>query len=90
MGLNLDIKLYSDDSSGATFECSVTGKIYQLTLASSEGYGEMILLDTDRAREVMRFQSNYKTKRSTLIAKCLEYFENNEDHHTGIVMRKIK
>lgn len=89
MGLNLDIKFYSDDNSGAKFECSVTGKTYLLTLESSEGYGDMILLDTDRDREVMRFKSNYKTKRSTLIAKCLEYFENNEDHHTGIAMRII-
>ena len=39
----------------------------------------------------MRLGNNYKSKRSTRIAKILEWFEDREEFHGGIVaVRKVK
>ena len=85
MSLDLTIELAPDDHMGALFICNVTGEQYLLS-RESEGFNAFILFK-DYGEPVLRLPTTHKTKRSTLIAKCLDYFEGQEEHQTGLRIR---
>ncbi len=85
MSLDMTIELAPDDYMGAVFICNVTNKQFLLT-RESEGFTSFILFE-ERDEPVLRLSTTFKTKRSTLLAKCLEYFEGQEDHQGGLVIK---
>lgn len=85
MSLNMTIELISGDHMGAEFICHVTKKSYTLRLQSA-GYQGYVLEGDHNEEPLLWLSSTYKTKRSSLIAKCLEYFEADPKYHTGILV----
>jgi len=89
MALDLDIQLSRYDHNGAEFLCRVTGRKFYL--GNEPGlYGSMVFYEDDVDNPIMRFGRNYKSKRSTRLAKILEWFEDREEFHAGLVAWSIK
>ena len=89
MALDLDIQLSRYDHNGAEFFCRVTGRKFYL--GNEPGlYGSMVFYEDDVDNPIMRFGRNYKSKRSTRLAKILEWFEERKEFHTGLVAWSIK
>ena len=86
MSLDMTIELAPDDPMGALFICNVTDRQFLLS-RESEGFTCFILFE-ERDEPVLKLSTTHKTKRSTLIAKCLEYFEGQEDHQGGLVIKE--
>lgn len=82
--LQMRIELSSDSHMEAEFHCDVTGETF-LLWRPVEGYSLMVLQDP-QGEHVLNFSTTHKTKRSTLIAKCLDYFEKQPRHQTGLVI----
>ena len=85
MSLDMTIELAPDDYMGAVFICNVTNKQFLLT-RESEGFTSFILFE-ERDEPVLRLSTTFKTKRSTLLAKCLDYFEGREEHQAGLIIK---
>ena len=89
MALDLDIWLSKYDHNGANFICNVTSRKFYL--GNEPGlYGGMVFYEDDVDNPIMRFGNNYKSKRSTRIAKILEWFEEREEFHGGIVAVRVE
>ena len=88
MALDLDIWLSQHDLNGADFICRVTGRKFYLGSQPGD-YGSMVFYEDDCDDPIMIFGRNYKSKRSTRIAKILEWFEEREEFHGGIVATRV-
>ena len=89
MALDMEIWLSKYDHNGANFTCNITGRKFYL--GNEPGlYGGMVFYEDDVDSPIMRFGRNYKSKRSTRIAKILEWFEDREEFHGGLVAVRVK
>lgn len=86
MSLDMTIELVPDDHMGAVFICNATNRQFLLS-RESEGFTSFILFE-ERDEPVLRLSSTFKTKRSALIAKCLDYFEGREEHQAGLIIKE--
>ena len=88
MALDLDIWLSQHDHNGADFICRVTGRKFYLSRQTGD-YGSMVFYEDDCDNPILIFGNNYKSKRSTRIAKILDWFEEREEFHAGIVAVRV-
>ena len=89
MALDMEIWLSKYDHNGANFTCNVTGRKFYL--GNEPGlYGGMVFYEDDVDVPIMIFGRNYKSKRSTRIAKILEWFGDREEFHGGLVAVRAK
>ena len=89
MALDIEIHLSQYDHNGADFICRITGRKFEL--GNEPGlYGGVVFYEDDVDDPIMRFGRNYKSKRSTRIAKILEWFEDREEFHGGLVAVRAK
>jgi hypothetical protein len=90
MSLNLDIQI--DGYFSASFKCDVTGRSFILGEGPFDsglvfyevGGGDVEKQLYDYDVPLLTFGRNYKTKQSTIIAKCIQWFDDREEFHTGI------
>ena len=93
MSLNLTVQI--DGYLSADFNCNVTGRSFILGNGPFDSglvfyevgasKGKKNLYDYDIP--LLTFGRNYKTKQSTIIAKCIQWFDDREEFHTGITIK---
>ena len=89
MALDIEIHLSQYDHNGADFICRITGRRFELGSQPGD-YGSMVFYEDDVDDPIMIFGRNYKSKRSTRIAKILEWFEDREEFYGGLVAVRVK
>lgn len=90
MALNLTIQI--DGYFSADFKCNETGRKFILGDGSFDsglvfyevGGGDVEKKLYDSEVPLLTFGRNYKTKQSTVIAKCIQWFDDREEFHGGI------
>ena len=91
----LDLTIQIDGYFSADFKCNETGRSFILGKGPFDsglifyevggGDAEKQLYDYDVP--LLTFGRNFKTKQSTVLAKCIQWFDDREEFHGGIVAR---